>query len=84
MGRPSCLQVKKIKMVTDMKAEASSIDQIRVCCAYIPSAQLGEDALGSFKIYYAYRDRDGIVVEHQTPNREVLGFIPTGSTMLCP
>ena len=26
----------------------------------------------------------GVVVEHQTPNQEVLGSIPTGSTMLCP
>ena len=26
----------------------------------------------------------GIVVEHPTSNREVLGSIPTGVTMLCP
>ena len=28
-------------------------------------------------------ERGGVVVEHQTPNREVLGSIPTGGTMLC-
>ena len=26
----------------------------------------------------------GMVVEHQTLNREVLGLIPTGSHLLCP
>ena len=25
-----------------------------------------------------------VVVEHQTPNREVLSSIPTGGTVLCP
>ena len=30
------------------------------------------------------RERGGVVVERQTPNREVLGSIPTGVTMLCP
>ena len=30
------------------------------------------------------RERGGLVVARQTPNREVLGFIPTGVTMLCP
>ena len=26
----------------------------------------------------------GVVVEHQTPNREALGSIPTSGTVLCP
>ena len=30
------------------------------------------------------REHGGVVVEHQTPNREVLGSIPTGVIMLCP
>ena len=30
------------------------------------------------------RDRGGVVVERRTPNREVLGPIPTGVTVLCP
>ena len=30
------------------------------------------------------REGGGVVIEHQTPNQEVLGSIPTGSTMLCP
>ena len=29
-------------------------------------------------------DRGGIVVVHQTPNREVLSSIRTGDTVLCP
>ena len=28
-------------------------------------------------------ERSGIVVEHQTPNQEVLGSIPIGGTVLC-
>ena len=27
---------------------------------------------------------NGVVVEHQTPNQEVLGFIPTDWIVLCP
>ena len=30
------------------------------------------------------RERGGVAVEHLTPNREVLGSIPTGGTVLCP
>ena len=30
------------------------------------------------------RERGGVVVERQTPNREVLGSIPTSGTVLCP
>ena len=30
------------------------------------------------------RERGGVVVEGQTPNREVLGLIPTSVTVLCP
>ena len=30
------------------------------------------------------REHSGIVVECRTPNREVLGSIPTSVTMLCP
>ena len=29
-------------------------------------------------------DCDGVVVEHLTPNREVLGSMPNGGTVLCP
>ena len=29
-------------------------------------------------------EHGGVVVERQTPNREVLGLIPTDSTVLCP
>ena len=29
-------------------------------------------------------ERGGIVVERRTPNREVLGLIPTSGTVLCP
>ena len=40
----------------------------------------------SLHIGYATNQREGggVVVEHQTPNREVLGLTPTGGTMLCP
>ena len=34
--------------------------------------------------YFEYRERGGVVVERRTPNREVLGSIPTGITVLCP
>ena len=30
------------------------------------------------------RERGGVVLERRTPNREVLGSIPTGVTVLCP
>ena len=30
------------------------------------------------------RERGGVVVERRTPNREVLGSIPTGVIVLCP
>ena len=30
------------------------------------------------------REGGGVVVECRTPNREVLGSIPTGITVLCP
>ena len=30
------------------------------------------------------RERGGVVVESRTPNREIMGSIPTGSTVLCP
>ena len=30
------------------------------------------------------RERGGVVVERRTPNREVLGSIPTGAIVLCP
>ena len=30
------------------------------------------------------RECSGIVVEHQTPNREFQGLITAGSTMFCP
>ena len=30
------------------------------------------------------RGRGGVKVDRRTPNREVLGSIPTGGTMLCP
>ena len=40
----------------------------------------------SSKDLYLYMgwDRGGIVVVHQTPNREVLSSIRTGKTVLCP
>ena len=31
-----------------------------------------------------YRERGGVVVERRTPNREILGSIPTSVTVLCP
>ena len=30
------------------------------------------------------RERGGVVVERRTPNREVLGSIPTGVSVVCP
>ena len=33
---------------------------------------------------FIIRERGGIVVERQPPNREDLGLIPTGVTVLCP
>ena len=41
-------------------------------------------SLNSNKTSKSVRERGGIVVEHRTPNREVLGLIPTGGTMLSP
>ena len=35
-------------------------------------------------VKYFQRGCGGIVVECRTPNREVLGSIPTGVTVLCP
>ena len=35
------------------------------------------------RAFYA-RERGGVVVERRTPNREVLGSIPIGVTVLCP
>ena len=29
-------------------------------------------------------ERSSVVVEYRTPNRDILGSIPTGSSMLCP
>ena len=37
-----------------------------------------------FWIKNTKEEHSGIVVEHQTLNREVLGWIPTGSTVFCP
>ena len=34
--------------------------------------------------HHKSREDGGIVVEHQTMNREFLGSIPTGGTVLCP
>ena len=31
-----------------------------------------------------YLECGGVVEEHRTPNREVLGWSATGSTVLCP
>ena len=31
-----------------------------------------------------YRERGGVVMGRRTPNREVMGSIPTGATVLCP
>ena len=40
---------------------------------------------GEFKnVTICDMERHGIVVEHQTLKREVLGLIPTGGTTLCP
>ena len=39
------------------------------------------------KLYFRIqhlKERDGVVVERQTPNLEVLGSIPTDVTVLCP
>ena len=33
---------------------------------------------------WCYRERAGVEVERRTPNRQVLGSIPTGVTVLCP
>ena len=35
-------------------------------------------------INFWFEECDGIVVEHQTTNQEVLGSIPTDGTVLCP
>ena len=39
-----------------------------------------------FKIlcHILFREQDGVMVEDWTPNREVLGSIPTCGTMACP
>ena len=37
-----------------------------------------------FCLLPGYRERSGVVVEHQIPNQAVLGSIPTGGTVLCP
>ena len=37
-----------------------------------------------FWIKNTKEEHSGIVVEHQTLNREVLSWIPTGSTVFCP
>ena len=37
-----------------------------------------------FTLHTSCKDHSGVVVEHRTPNREVLGLIPTGGTVLCP
>ena len=37
-----------------------------------------------FTCFTCYRERGGVVVERRTPNREGLGSIPTGATVLCP
>ena len=34
--------------------------------------------------FFFFRERGGVVVEHWTPNREVLGSNPKGVTALCP
>ena len=36
------------------------------------------------KINATFREPRGLVVECRTPNREVLGSIPTGVSVLCP
>ena len=37
-----------------------------------------------FTLTYTYkRERDGVVVEHRSLHREVLGSIPTDGTVLC-
>ena len=36
------------------------------------------------KMHLQFRERGGVVVERRTLNREILGSIPTGVTVLCP
>ena len=45
------------------------------CCLHLPFYR-------GFKVSI-HGERSGIVVEHLTPNREVLGLISTGGTVLC-
>ena len=39
---------------------------------------------GPLKFFRVQGERGGVVVEHRSPNREVVDLIPIGGTVLCP
>ena len=84
-GRPN----KKIKMgsaraILEESAVMVLPSQVHLIMQKVKWTKWGELCNQIFIPYKYFWNHGGIGVEHRTPNREVLGSIPTGGTMLCP
>ena len=73
-------------MSAKLLEEIWTLSMAALGCIQLPQASASYNVWkGIFDPYQlGYREWGGVVVERQTPNREVLGSIPTAVSVLCP